>query len=664
MNLLRFALGFCLCALPLAVLAADPAPATDQHFKLEDLRSIANVSNPQISPDGKRIVIQVSRPNWDEDKNDQELDLVDVASGTLRALTYKRNGIGSPHWSPSGDRLAFLAEDPDTKESQLFVMSMAGGDPVRLTDGKQGVDSYTWSPDGQRIAYFMQDPVDEDAVKHHQDAVQVTDNNFLDRAPVLPWHIWLVPAAGGKSERLTKGSWSVQIDQDANSPLAWSNDGKSITYSKFPDPYFGNAYLNTIESVSDDGKSTQVLVSDTGSYAPRFAPKGTDMAFMRARNGDQNDGNAVYLKSGGTIRDVTKALAWNVDDYAWLPDGSGLLLLGADRAQTVFWRQPLNGKAEKLDLGDVSPRSFSFAKNGTLAFVGYTKDRPSELYVMDSLHGKPRLLTHLNDFLDKLTLGKSQAVDWTSDDGFKADGILTYPADYVQGKKYPLVLVIHGGPEGASTLGFSALPQLLSASGYLVFEPNYRGSTNLGDAYQHAIYRDTGEGPGKDVMAGFAAVFKLGVADEQRVAITGWSYGGYMTSWLNGRYPDRWKAAVEGAALNDWLMDYDISYYQHGDLYFFGGSPYNGDATTTKMWREQSPITLAGNVKAPTLILGDSGDNNVPIINSFEMYHALQDHGVTVEFYTYPADTHFPRDIVHTTDVYDRWIKWMDRYVK
>jgi dipeptidyl aminopeptidase/acylaminoacyl peptidase len=205
--------------------------------------------------------------------------------------------------------------------------------------------------------------------------------------------------------------------------------------------------------------------------------------------------------------------------------------------------------------------------------------------------------------------------------------------------------------------------QLLAAKGFLVFQPNYRGSINLGDAYQHAIYRDTGEGPGKDVMAGLVAVERLGVADKTRIGISGWSYGGYMTSWLNGRYPG-WRAAIEGAALNDWLMDYTIAYYQHGDLYFFGGSPYGKDQAIAKLWREQSPISLAGEVITPTLILGDAGDPNVPIVNSYEMYHALQDHGVPVEFYVYPADTHFPGDIVHTTDVYDRWVKWMEKYLK
>ena len=661
MKTLRFALLLCIALSPLSGFA-DDKPA---FFQLEDLRRIVSLSDPQISPDGKHVALVVSRPNWDDDKDDREIDLVDVVGGGVRSLTYKRTGLSSPRWSPDGGRLAFLADDPaDTKQTQIFVMSMAGGDPVRLTGGKQGVASFSWSPDGTEIAYYVQDDEDEDAAKHHRDVMQVTDNNYLVRAPVKPWHVWLVPAAGGKAQRLTEGAWSVQTDQDSGTPLAWSDDGKSIAYAKFPDTYFGNAYLGDIESVSADGKETQVLVSDPAATYPKYAPHGTALAFMRPRDGDLNNGNAIYLKTSGAPRDLTHALARNVDDYAWLPDGSGLLLEGGDGTETVFWRQPLDGKAARLELGGIAPRGFSFSKGGVLAFTGLTATHPAELYVMDSLRSKPRRLTHFNDFTDGLTLGRSVSVDWTGDGGFKEDGILTYPAGYESGKRYPLVLVIHGGPEEASTLGFNPLVQLLAAKGFLVFQPNYRGSTNLGDVYQHAIYRDTGEGPGKDVMAGLDAVLKLGMVDESRIAVSGWSYGGYMTSWLNGRYPDRWKAALEGAALNDWLMDYEISFYQHGDLYFFGGSPYGADAETARLWREQSPIALAGAVKAPTLILGDAGDNNVPIVNSYEMYHALQDHGVTVEFYVYPADTHFPRDIVHTTDVYDRWVKWMEKYLQ
>ena len=659
MKSLRLVLLACVALLPLGSHAED----SKGYFKLEDLRRLVSLSDPQISPDGRQVAVVVARPDWDEDKTDKEIDLVDVKSGALRSLTWKRSGLSMPRWSPDGASLAFLAADADSKQTQIYVMPMAGGDPVRLTDGKQGVASFTWSPDGKRIAFYTQDPADEDAAKHHRDALRVTDNHYLTREPVQPWHVWVVPAAGGPAVRLTEGGWSVQDDQDDGTPLAWSRDGGSIAYAKFPDPYFGNSYLGDIEAVSADGKSTQVLVNAPGSVAPQYAPKGAALAFMRPRGGDQNNGEAVYLESDGKQRDLTAALACNIQDYAWLPDGSGLLLHGDAGPMTVFWRQPLDGKAVKLDLGDVSPRGFSLARDGAVAFVGVTPLHPAELYVLDSPRAKPRQLTHLNGFVDSLKLGKSAEVAWTQD-GFKEDGILFYPADYTQGRRYPLVLVIHGGPESASTLGFSPLPQLLAAQGYLVFQPNYRGSTNLGDAYQHAIYRDTGEGPGKDVMAGLAAVEKLGIVDEQRIAVSGWSYGGYMTSWLNGRYPDRWKAAVEGAALNDWLLDYTISYYQQGDVYFFGGPPFGPDTATAKLWREQSPLALAGNVKAPTLILGDSGDNNVPIVNSYEMFHALQDRGVTVEFYAYPVDTHFPGDIVHSTDVYDRWRTWMDKYLR
>ncbi|MGH8403535.1 MAG: alpha/beta hydrolase family protein, partial [Gammaproteobacteria bacterium] len=226
---------------------------------------------------------------------------------------------------------------------------------------------------------------------------------------------------------------------------------------------------------------------------------------------------------------------------------------------------------------------------------------------------------------------------------------------------YPLVLVIHGGPEGASTVRFSPLPQLLAAAGFLVFQPNYRGSINLGDKYQHAIYRDTGEGPGKDVMAGLAAVEKLGSVNQNRIGVTGWSYGGYMTTWLTGHY-NVWKAAVAGAPLTDWVMDYTISYYQTGDRYFFGSSPWT-DAGW-KIWREQSPITYVRNVKAPTLLMSDVLDANVPFVNAEEWYHGLRDNGVPVEFYAYPETTHFPRDIVQTTDVYRHWVGWMEKYLK
>ncbi len=604
----------------------------------------------------------VSRPDWKTDKSVQELDLVDVASGALRPLTHDRAGVGHPAWSPDGTRLAFTAPD-SAKHGQIFVMRMDGGDPMRITDSRTGVAEFSWSPDGRSIAFVAQDTVpDPKAIKHHEDAFEVTDNAYTTRAAVRPWHVWIVPADSGTARRLTSGTWSVNTDQGTMDPLAWTHDGTAIAFTRFPDPYFGNAYRSTIAEVDTTGGEVRTLVASEGAGRPTFAPGDSTLAFGRARGGDQNNGNAVYVVSGGTATDVTAGLARNIGRFDWLPGGKSLLLTGALGTRSVFWRQPLDGSAAPIDLGGVEAgRGMSVAHDGTVAFVGTTPAHPGELYVLPASGGAPRRLTNLNTFVDSLELGRVATVAWKGPGGFAEDGVLTYPAGYEPGHRYPLVLVIHGGPEGASTIGFSALPQLLSARGFLVFEPNYRGSINLGDAYQHAIFRDTGEGPGKDVMAGLAAVERLGVVDTSRIGVSGWSYGGYMTTWLEGHY-DVWKAAVAGAALTDWVMDYTIAFYQKGDLYFFGGSPWV--KRTYDIWRDQSPIKYAAAVKAPTLVMGDVGDPNVPIVNSYEWFHALRDNGVETKFFAYPADTHFPHDIVRTTDIYRRWIEWMEQHLK
>ncbi len=652
----------CLLALPFCATAASTAPA----FQLGDLQKIVRLSEPQISPDGRRIAVIVTTPDLKTDKTQQEIDLVDVASGARRALTWKREELASPRWSPDGSQLAFIARDAKSKQGQLYVMPMDGGDAVLITDAKKGVDSFSWSPNGVQIAFISADEApNAKAIKAHDDAFQVTDNHFLTRAALTPSHLWLVSSAGGSAKRLTQGSFSLSTDQQDSAPEpAWSRDGHSIAFTRFPGPYWGPSFHSVIDTVDVAGGASRTLVAEKTVMDPRYAPTGNVLAFMRPRGGDQNNGNAVYVSVDGRNRDVTQALARNFNNYAWLPNGKALLVAGGDGTHAVLWRQPLSGNASQLDLGDVveTGADVSVANTGALAFIGSTASHPGELYVMNSTSAKPRRLTNLNAFVDGLALGRTESIDWQGPDGFHEDGVLTYPVGYRNGQKYPLVLAIHGGPEAGSTVQFSPLPQLLAAAGFVVFQPNYRGSTNLGDAYEHAIYRDTGEGPGKDVMAGLAAVEKLGMVDPSRIGVSGWSYGGYMTAWLSGHYPSAWKAAVAGAALTDWVMDYTISYYQTGDLYFFGGSPWT--AKYHDIWREQSPIAYAHNVTAPTLIMGDVGDPNVPLVNSYEWYHALRDNGVSVEFYAYPVDTHFPRDIVRTTDIYRRWVGWMTQHLK
>ncbi len=666
---------------PPAGRAADSMPA----LQLNDLQKIVTLSDAMISPDGRQIAVIVSTPDWKTDKAQQEIDIVDSVSGARRAVTWKRTGIGSPKWSRDGTRLAFLADDmaakteqnadtgpnskndadkdSEEKRAQIFIMPMNGGDPMRVTDAARGVEQFAWSPDGSQIAFITADePVNAKAIKAHDDAFQVTENHFLTRAALTPYHLWVVPSTGGAAKRITQGTFSLQTDQQDSAPQPeWSHDGRSIAFTQFPGPYWGPSFHSVIAAVDASGGQVRKLVPAEGATMASYAPGSDALAYMRPRGGDQNDGNAVYVMANDEGRDVTQALARNLDAYRWLPDGNSLLLQGVDGAHSALWKQPLEGTAKKLALDGVeaSP-DFSVSKTGAVALVGSTATHPNELYVLDSVGAKPRRITNFNAFADGLALGKTESIEWHGPNGFLEDGVLTYPAAYQPGHHYPLVLVIHGGPAGASTVKFAPLPQLLSAAGFLVFQPNYRGSTNLGDAYQHAIFRDTGEGPGKDVMAGVAAVRKLGIVDQARMGVSGWSYGGYMTAWLTG-HSHVWKAAVAGAALTDWVMDYTVAYYQEGDTYLFGGSPWNGKYRD--IWRKQSPIAYAQNVTAPTLIMGDVGDPNVPLLNSYEWFHALSDAGVEVEFYAYPADTHFPKDIVRSTDVYRRWVAWMTQHL-
>ncbi len=644
---------------------AASAQVHKEGFQLKDLRKMVRLSSPKISPNGKTVAVVVSRPDWKNDKNKQEIYLINCSDASSRSITYQRKGISSLSWSPDGTKLAFLAHDGKKDKAQIFVMPMDGGDAIRVTDSKTGIDLYSWNPDGQQIAYIAQDSVpNPKAIKHHEDAFKVTDNNYMTRAAVQPWHLWIISANGKNAKQLTSENWSLGTDQGSMSKPAWTTDGKSIVFQKFPNVWEGNAWHSVLGEVNVADGKISTLVSDQGSATPKFAPKGSVLAFSRPRNGDQNNGNAIYLLKDGKISDLTVALNRNLNNFVWLPEGNAMLLAAEKGTHTVIWKQSLTGNSQQLDLEDidVSSWSLSVSKTGSFVFTGSTPGHPTELYLMSSTSSKPKQLTHLNDFADSLALGKSVGVNWKGPDGFAEDGVLTYPVNFEKGKKYPMVLVIHGGPEAASTLSFSPLVQLLATKGFLVFEPNYRGSTNLGNPYQHAIYRNTGKGPGEDVMAGVKKVEEMGIVDESQIGVSGWSYGGYMTSWLIGNYPAVWKAAVSGAALNDWVMDYTIAYYQKGDLYFFGGSPWV--KKTWKIWREQSPIAFATRVKAPTLIMGDAGDPNVPIVNSYEMFHALRDNGVTVDFYVYPANTHFPHDIVRTTDIYGKWVDWLVKYLK
>jgi dipeptidyl aminopeptidase/acylaminoacyl peptidase len=682
------------CGIHLAagIFLVTPGWAQARRMQLDDLSKIVSVSDPQSSPDGKSIVLVVSRQNLDQDRSDRELVLVDVASGTQRVLTFERKGVGSPRWSPSGDRLAFVAVTPasrdskekDSKESkdsketpgpdapQVFVLPMNGGEARKVTNAPSGVEQFVWRPNGNEIAYVASDePENKKEIEKHKDAFEVGDNDYLATAAPTPSHIWLVSSSGGDAKRLTSGAWSLPKSAPPSppaSPISWTPDGKFLAFTRQEHPHFGDNDLSTLQILNvDSGEIRKLTGHEKLESYGLFSPDGSRLAYWYPRDGDPNNVNEIYVTSatGGDGVDVTRKLDRNLFRAIWMPDGKSLLVGGHDSTQVALWLQPLQGNARKLPLGDVSP-SWLFwidacvGPNGAIAFAGSTPGQPSELYYMDSPATAPRRLTNFNQPIAALALGRAEKIEWQGPDGFHEDGVLTYPPEFNKNKKYPLVLVIHGGPTAASTIAFGGFAQVLAAHDYLVFSPNYRGSDNLGNAYQRAIYNDAGDGPGRDVMAAIEAVKKLGFIDESKIAVSGWSYGGYMTSWMIAHY-HIWKTAVAGASVTDLNEEYNLSDGNVGGRYSFKGSPWTGNL---KDYIAQSPIAYASQIRTPTLILSDTGDARVPVTQSYQLFHALKDNGVTVKFIAYPVPGHFPADPIRSRDVYSRWITWIDQYLK
>jgi dipeptidyl aminopeptidase/acylaminoacyl peptidase len=642
-------------------------------FGIENIGKIVRLADPQIAPDGKSIALVVSRTNYEENRYDPELVLVDIASRGQRVLTRDRRGVSQARWSPDGTRLAFLAT-VDGKP-QIFVLPMNGGEAWQATKSPTGVQQYAWRPGGSNeIAYVTSDEAPKvTGEERHNRAFEIQNNHFLIQEAPKPAHVWLI-AADGKSapKRLTSGSWTLPVSLPPgapSSPLTWSPDGKRLAIVKVASPYTGDGDKSAVQLLDVESGALRSLSGRTRNESqPLFSPDGARIAHWYPRDGESRNVNEIYIgpANGGDTASITRALDRNVQRCIWMPDGRSMLVSANDGTTTGIWIQPLAGSPRRITMGKVVATTgfwldASVGPKGEIALTGSEPNRPAELYYIASPEAGVQRLTDFNRETASVELGRTETVEWDNE-GFHMDGVVTYPPTFAEGRKYPLVLYVHGGPRSASKEAFSSRAQLLAAQDWVVFEPNYRGSDNLGNAFQSAIWHDAGAGPGRDVMAGVAMLEKRGFVDPARMAVSGWSYGGYMTTWLLGNYPEKWKAAVAGAAVTDWLDQYNYGDANVRRGAAFGGSPYT-DPKRMQQFLEQSPIYYVSKIKAPTLILSDTGDFRVPITQSYQLYHALTDAGVATQFIAYPVTGHSPGDPIHSRDIDRRWIAWLGRYL-
>jgi dipeptidyl aminopeptidase/acylaminoacyl peptidase len=635
---------------------------------------IVDLEEPALSPDGTHVALVVITQSVARAAYINSLVLIDTRNGAM-AQVHGGGDVAVPRWSPDGSRLAYLARPSEGSFRQLFVRNRSGA-TAQLTHAGGDVIDAAWSPDGQTLAYVAGDAQRKAAYFF------AGDNDYTATALTPPDHLWLVPAAGGGARRLTAGSWTIAPTDPGGifSPqIAWSRDGRHIVFTRVEDTFSGDDERSTLWQVDvRDGALHKLTTHAQLELTPAYSPDGSHLTYWYALHGDINAENTLRLRTGGRDADLAPAFDRNVAGSLWFPDGRRLLVCAADGTRTAAWTVELDGSMRPLPLGALDivcdPYSSStfdagiaadLAADGSIAFVATTAGRARELYYLPAGSSVPRRLTHFNDFLSGIGIGAMTQLDWEGPNGFHEDGVVTYPPGFTTARRYPVVLLIHGGPGLSSTRAFVweqwPLAQMIASHGYIVFQPNYRGSDNLGNAYMLAIVHDTVAGPSADIMSGLAALERFAYVDRSRIAVSGWSYGGELTSWLIGHYHD-WRAAVSGAAVNSEYDEYNLSTSNVQDRYPLGTSPYAGDGL--RVYRENSPITYFAQITTPTLIWGTTLDPVVPITQSYALYHALHERHVPVRFAVFPASTHGPADPVQTAELTRLWLGWLDSYLR
>ena len=634
-----------------------------QRIGESDYQRLVDLHSPAISPDGKRAVVVVTRILWNDDKRNSDLMLVDLATGAQRTLIAAREGLADPAFSPDGTQLAFLAQQGtgDNAQTQVFTMPAAGGDATAVTHDKAGVDQFAWRPDGRALVYAATDPEPQrTGADRFRDSFIFTTEPIVARKFPEPAHLFVVSLPDGATSQLTFGPQSVATGE-SQSTLSWSADSKTIAFTLVPNAILNDQSYSRVALLDVATKSVRAL---TGRAAwesdPIFSRDGAHIAYLCPKGDPQVNLNQLCVTTplGGAGTVLSASIDRSVSDAVWSADSKSLLLVAPDRASIALYRVSLAGSATRLDTGEVniaSPLMNAVGPDGSIVFVGTTAKQPPEIFMRSSAGGT-RQLTGLNAAISSLDLAGAERFTFPTSTGIRGDGVLYFPPGYAPGKKYPLVVVIHGGPTSSSTLAFSFWAQVMAARGWLILEPNYRGSDDLGLAYQRAVLYDPEEGLGKDIMAAVAAVRARGIVDASRMAVCGWSYGGIMTAWMISKY-HIWRAAVSGASVNDWITDYGTADDSLSDADLFHGSPFVG--SNAAEWRRASAISYVADVSTPVLILSDVGDNRDSFATSSMYWRALRDNHKDATLRVWPINGHFPHDPVRTADVFHYWIAYI-----
>ena len=631
-------------------------------FGTAEALRLARVSSPRISPDGSRVAYLVSENVMDKEKDAAwksvtQLWMVPAAgeASAARQFTRGEKSVSNVEWSPDGKLLAFTMDAGDEKDAkpQVWFMYADGGEPWQVTKHKSGLRGFQFSPDGKTLlltAAVSPSEEEEKRSKQKDDAV-VVDHEFKMA------QLWTWSVATNEEKQLTKGDVTVS---DAH----WSPDGARVTFTANPTPRLDDISLQTAWVLEVASGNQRKLVETTNpTQSARWSPDGRSIAYLGSAGPVLYQVNLFVVDaSGGTPRKLSNSFELNAGEPVWSRDGKAVYFSADDHeALRIFAVDVAAATVRALTDEKAVVNLSEISANGKTA-VGTWGDatHPEDVFRSDLNFASLEHITNQNAWLSDYALGSSEVVRWkSSKDGIEIDGIVTKPVDFDGTHKVPFLLNPHGGPTGASLLSFSPTEQIMAANGYLVLQPNFRGSTGRGEKFESANQNDWGNGDFKDDMSGVQAMVDKGWADPDRLGAFGWSYGGYMTMWIDTQ-TDRFKAISPGAGLPDLYSMYSqTDIHRYLTVFFNMKSPWDN---YQEYW-DHSPMKFIGNVKTPTMILHGQADTRVPIPQAEEFYRALYERHVPVEYVTYPRENHGFVEPRHIQDRWQRYLVFFGKYL-
>ena len=635
-----------------------------QTWDPETQMKVKAVGAPRVSPDGSRMVYTVNEAVTTPDKSEfvTQIWMANIATKQNVQLTFGEKSSTSPKWSPDGKWIAFTSNRKDNRNN-LFRLSIDGGEAEPLTDLKSSVGNFEWSPDGRSIAYVMTDPKTDEEEKNDKgrnDFRWVDENFKMARLYVIQ----VEKDANGKREprKLTTGNYNV-------SQFDWSADGSRIAFSYYTTPG-ANDWTTADVSIVDVASATTTVLANTPAAedSPVYSPDGKSIALTVSDNPPtwaQTATIQIFPASGGAPKVLSTTFDGQPDIVGWSADSKRIYFLEVKGTGSQMYVVDVDSnRIQEIKHDTAVFGAMELNRTGTtFSFTRQTSDTPADAFVASVNDFKPVQITHVNADLKLPAIARTEVIRWKSKDGKEIEGLLTYPVGYQQGQRVPLILNVHGGPTGVFQQAFiggrGVYPlATFAARGYAILRPNPRGSSGYGVEFRRANMRDWGGADYQDLMTGVDRVIEMGVADPERLGVMGWSYGGFMTTWIVTQ-THRFKVASAGAPVTN-LMSFngtaDIPAFVPD---YFGGQFFDA----MDLYQKHSPIFQVKGVTTPTMIEHGEADVRVPISQGYEFYNALKVQGVPTRMIVLPRQPHGPNEPKMQLAVMKANLEWFDKYI-